>query len=87
MDKSELKSVTPCSFPFISGVEFDESIATIHSHNVSKKYKAKLMQEKEETHFEINSTGMFLKEANNSINRYVNGISIITVAKNILIQI
>jgi hypothetical protein len=87
LNKSELNSLTPCSFPFISGVKFDESIATIHNHNVSKKYKAKLMQEKEETHLEINRTGMFLNETNNCINQYVNVISIITLDKNIMIQI
>ena len=51
---SETKSLSP----FISRVKSDKSIDTIHSHNVSKKYKAKLMQEKEETHLEINITGM-----------------------------
>ena len=87
LNKSELNSETPCSFSFISGVKFDESIATIHNHNVSKKYKAKLMQEKEETHLEINRTGMFLNETNNCINQYVNVISIITLDKNIMIQV
>ena len=72
MNKSELNRVTPCSFPFISGGKSDESIDTIHSLNVSKKYKAKLMQEKEETHLEMNSTGIFLYEVNNSINRNMN---------------
>ena len=80
---SETNSVSP----FISRVKSDESIDIIHSHNVSKKYKAKIMQEKEETHLEINRTGMFLNETNNCINQYVNVISIITLDKNIMIQI
>ena len=61
LNNADLNSVTSRLSPFISGVKSDESIATIHSHNVSKKYKTKLLQE-------IHSTGMFLNECKYEIN-------------------
>ena len=67
LNKSKLNSETPCLSPIISGVKSEESIDNIHSHNISKKYKAKLMEEKEETHLEINNTGILLKEVNLSM--------------------
>ena len=56
LNKSDLNSGTPCSIPLISEVKFDESVATFRSHNVSNKYKAKLMPEMEETCLKTHST-------------------------------